>query len=162
MRFRQAVTGNQNPRQQGPGADQHDDPLQGIGHHHGAKTADDGVEQYAAGKQHQPLLVGEAGGGLQQASAADKLHHHGRDKGEDDSNGAEDHHRLALVAGPQHVVDGHRIDPAGDDGELLAKHPQSEPDGGQLDHRQQHPAQTNLVGRARSADKGGGRGVGSH
>lgn len=150
----QSIPGNQDPCQQSAGADQHDDPLQGVGHHHGAKAADHCVEQHATGKQHQTLLVGEAGGRLQQARAADELHHHGGDKGEDDSNGSENDHRLALVAGPQHVIDGHRIDPAGNDGELLAEHPQGEPDGGQLDHCQQYPAKANLVGGTRPADEG--------
>ncbi len=158
----QTIPRDQDPRQQGTGADQHDDPLQRIRHHHGAKATDHRVEQHAAGKQEQPLLIREAGGGLQQAGAADELHHHGGDEGEDDGDRAQHHHGPALVAGPQHVVDGHRIDPAGDDGELLAKHPQGEPDGGQLDHRQQHPAQTNLVGGTRPADEGGGRGVSGH
>ena len=62
---RQAVTGNQYPRQQGTRAYQHDDALQGIRHHHGAKAADHRVEQHAAGKQEEPLLVAEAGGGFQ-------------------------------------------------------------------------------------------------
>ncbi|MNF72870.1 hypothetical protein D3C84_548580 [compost metagenome] len=159
---RQAVTGDQDPGQQGAGADQHDDALQRIRHHHGAKAADHRVEQHAAGKQEEPLLVAEAGCRLQQAGAADELHHHGGDEGEDDGHRTQHHHPLAAVAGPQHVVDGHRIDPAGDDGELLAKHPQGEPDGGQLDHRQQHPAQAYLVGGARPADEGGGRGVSGH
>ncbi len=48
----QAITGDQNSCQQGTGADQHDDPLQGIGHHHRTEATDDGVEQHAAGKQH--------------------------------------------------------------------------------------------------------------
>ena len=156
---RQAVTGNQYPRQQGTRAYQHDDALQGIRHHHGAKAADHRVEQHAAGKQEEPLLVAEAGCRLQQAGAADELHHHGGDEGEDDGHRAQHHHPLAAVAGPQHVVDGHRIDPAGDDGELLAKHPQGEPDGGQLDHRQQHPAQAYLVGGTGPADEGRRRGV---
>ena len=135
-KIRQPVTGDEDARQQGASADEHDDALQGIRHHHGAKAADHRVEQHATGKQEEPLLIAEAGRRFQEAGAADELHHHGGDEGEDDGDGAQDHHGPALVAGPQHVVDGHRIDPAGDDGELLAKHPQGEPDGGQLDHRQ--------------------------
>ena len=85
-KIRQPVTGDEDARQQGASADEHDDALQGIRHHHGAKAADHRVEQHATGKQEEPLLIAEAGRRFQQAGAADELHHHGGDEGEDDGD----------------------------------------------------------------------------
>ena len=77
----------------------------------------------------------------------------GADKGYQQTQAGQPDQQATLIARKQHVIEGDSIIATRKDGEFFPQHAQRQPDGGELDHRQQHPAQAVFIGGAGSADK---------
>ena len=139
--------------QQHDRADQHYHALHRVVEHAGAKAAIGGIQRDADPEDQQAGIVRNTGSRLQQAGAADKLDGHGADKGHQQTQAGQPDQQATLIARKQHVIEGDSIIATRKDGEFFPQHAQRQPDGGELDHRQQHPAQAVFIGGAGSADK---------
>lgn len=157
--LRHAASGVDDGQQHHDHGHDHDHALDGVRQHHGAETADRRVQHHADAEQGKADGVGVARDGLEEARPADELRQHGGHEEDDQGHGAQDDHRVAVVAGAQVVGDGHGPRLARHDGEPFAEHPQREERRGHLDHRQQHPAQPEPVRDAGTADETAGAGV---
>ncbi len=146
--------------QQNERPQQHDQPLERIVEHAGAKAAESGIQRDADAENQQAGIIGHAGRGLQQACAADKLDRHGADKRHQQADAGQPDQQRAVIAGKQRIVKRYRVMAPGQDGELFAQHPQGQPYRRYLNHGQQYPAEAIFIGGARPADKRTGADVG--
>ena len=146
--------------QQHKGANQHYHALHGVVKHAGAESAKGGIERNTDPKNQQARFIGNTGCGFKQARAADKLHGHSPHEGHQQAQAGQPDQQAALVAGKEHVIEGNGIIATRQDSEFLPQNAQREPDGGELDHRQQYPAQPIFIGRTRTANKGAGADIG--
>ena len=145
--------GVDHPHQQHDRADQHHHALHGVVEHAGAKAAISGIQRDADAEDQQTGIVGNTRSRLQQAGAADKLDGHGANEGYQQTQAGQPDQQTTLVARKQHVIEGDGVVTARKNGEFFSQYAQRQPDGGKLDHCQQHPAQAVFIGGAGSADK---------
>ncbi len=90
-------------------ANQHHDALHGVIEHAGTESAKSGVERNSAAKNQQTGIIRNACGGFEQPRTANKLHRHGTDKGNQQTQTRQPDQQRALIAGVEHVIQRHRI-----------------------------------------------------
>ncbi len=157
----QAPCGMHDTHQQNESANEHHHSLHRVVQNAGTEPAKRGVQRDTHTENDQTRLVGDPGCRFQQTCAADKLHRHRTNKRHQQTQACQPYQQATLIAGKQHIVQRHGIVATGQNGKLFTQYAQREPDGRQLDHGQQYPAQSVLISGARATDKRAGADVSS-
>ncbi|SAG82108.1 Uncharacterised protein [Enterobacter hormaechei] len=157
----QAPCGMHDTHQQNESANEHHHPLHRVVEYAGAEPAKRGIQRDTHTENDQARLIGDTGCRLQQTCAADKLHRHCANKRHQQTQACQPYQQATLIASKQHIVQRYGIVATGQNGKLFTQYAQREPNGRQLDHGQQYPAQPVLISGARATDKRAGADVSS-